>query len=73
MIIVTSAYQDSASSTASRPRGVAPARADLGFDDVGFRSHEINTPVIDSLAGSGVILDQYYVQDVCSPSRSVFM
>lgn len=46
---------------------------DLGFDDVGFRSHEIKTPTIDSLAHSGVILDQYYVQDVCSPSRSTFM
>ena len=48
--------------------------ADLAFDDVGFRLHEINTPVIDSLAASGVVRDdQYYVQDVCSPSRSVFM
>ena len=46
---------------------------DLGFDDVGFRSHEIQTPTIDSLARKGVVLDQYYVQDVCSPSRATFM
>jgi len=46
---------------------------DLGFDDVGFRSHEILTPTIDHLAQEGVILDQYYVQDVCSPSRATFM
>ena len=46
---------------------------DLGFDDVGFRSHEIATPTIDSLAMNGVILNKYYVQDVCSPSRATFM
>jgi arylsulfatase B len=46
---------------------------DLGFDDVGFRSGEIRTPHIDGFAKSGLVLDQYYVQDVCSPSRSTFM
>ena len=46
---------------------------DLGFDDVGFRSNEIRTPVIDGFARNGLVLDQYYVQDVCSPSRSTFM
>ena len=37
------------------------------------RSGDIHTPVIDSLAAEGVILDQYYAQDVCSPSRASFM
>ena len=46
---------------------------DLGFDDVGFRSHDIRTPAIDGLAQRGATLDQYYVQDVCSPSRATFM
>ena len=41
--------------------------------DVGFRSHEIRTPTIDGLAAKGRVLDQYYVQDVCSPSRATFM
>jgi arylsulfatase A-like enzyme len=45
---------------------------DLGFDDVGFRSHQIRTPTIDAWAKDGIILDQYYVQDVCSPSRATF-
>ena len=27
---------------------------DLGFDDVGFRSHEIKTPTIDGLVAAGV-------------------
>lgn len=38
------------------------ALQDLGFDDVGFRSHQIKTPTIDKLALEGVVLDQYYVQ-----------
>jgi arylsulfatase B/arylsulfatase I/J len=52
---------------------------DLGFDDVGFRSGSdynvsgIRTPTIDALAADGIILNQYYVQDVCSPSRATFM
>ena len=46
---------------------------DLGWDDVGFRSHEIETPTIDSLAANGRVLQSYYVQDVCSPSRATFM
>ena len=46
---------------------------DLGFNDVGFRSHEIKTPNIDKFALQGVILNKYYVQDVCSPSRATFM
>ena len=45
---------------------------DLGWDDVGFRSHQIQTPHIDSLAARGRVLSRYYVQDVCSPSRATF-
>lgn len=45
---------------------------DLGWDDVGFRSNQIKTPNIDSLAAGGRVLNHYYVQDVCSPSRAGF-
>lgn len=70
-----------ASSTIVRSEFVAPRHHvlfvvvdDLGFDDVGFRSGgEIRTPHIDALAREGVILNKYYVQDVCSPSRATFM
>jgi len=46
---------------------------DLGWDDLGFRSGQIKTPVIDDLAKNGVLLGSYYVQPSCSPSRSCFM
>ena len=42
---------------------------DLGWSDVGFHGSTINTPNMDKLASEGVILDNYYVQPICSPTR----
>ncbi|PFX34712.1 Arylsulfatase B [Stylophora pistillata] len=46
---------------------------DLGWLDVGFHGSKINTPTIDSLAKEGVILDNYYVQPLCTPARGALM
>ena len=62
-----------AGAASARPHVLFTVVDDLGFDDVGFRSHDIRTPHIDGLAARGATLDQYYVQDVCSPSRATFM
>ena len=42
---------------------------DLGYNDVGYHGSEIKTPNIDKLARSGVRLENYYVQPVCTPTR----
>lgn len=46
----------------------------MGFNDVQFHgSPQIPTPNIDAIAAAGVILNNYHVQPVCSPTRSTFM
>lgn len=42
---------------------------DLGWSDVGFHGSKIRTPNVDVLAREGVILDNYYVQAYCTPTR----
>ena len=33
----------------------------------------VKTPTIDELASSGIFLNQYYVNSLCSPTRATFM
>lgn len=42
---------------------------DLGWGDVGFNGSEIETPNIDSLAATGVVLERFYAFPTCSASR----
>ncbi|GFR66843.1 arylsulfatase B [Elysia marginata] len=58
---------------ATRPHIVFILADDYGFNDVGYHGSEIATPAIDYLARHGVKLENYYVQPVCSPTRSQLM
>jgi len=47
---------------------------DLGRNDVGFMGGtDIKTPNLDQLAKEGAVLDAFYVQPVCSPTRAAFL
>ena len=46
---------------------------DLGWSDVGFHNPQINTTNLDHLASEGVILDNYYVQPSCTPTRAALL
>jgi arylsulfatase A-like enzyme len=61
---------------------------DLGYNDVGFHQnkksganplglptiqYEYLTPTIDALAAESAILDSYYVQPLCSPTRGAML
>ena len=56
-----------------RPHVVFILADDLGWDDVGWANEKVNTPVLDKLRENSIELDQYYVQQVCTPSRAALM
>jgi arylsulfatase A-like enzyme len=59
---------------AEKPNIVFLLADDLGRHDCGFMGGtEIKTPHLDRLARSGAILDAFYVQPVCSPTRAALM
>lgn len=61
--------------TSKRPNIVLIVADDLGWGDVGWTNPNMEdvTPTLTKLARNGVILSQYYVQQVCSPSRAALM
>ncbi len=47
---------------------------DMGYNDPGFMgSKDLRTPNLDKIAQGGTILRSFYVQPVCSPTRSTIM
>lgn len=57
-----------------RPNIVFILADDLGRQDCGFMGgKEIKTPHLDALAAKGTILDAFYVQPVCSPTRAALL
>ena len=62
-----------ATETAKKPHILLILVDDLGWSDVGFHGSKIRTPNVDKLASDGVILDNYYVQPYCTPTRDALM
>jgi len=46
---------------------------DQGWKDVGYHGSDIKTPNIDRLAATGVRLEQFYAQPMCTPTRAALM
>jgi arylsulfatase A-like enzyme len=59
--------------SAPRPNVVVVLIDDMGYADVGWHDQTMHTPEMESLAQTGVLLEQFYVQSTCTPSRSMLM
>lgn len=46
---------------------------DLGWKDVGYHGSDIKTPNIDHLAKTGVQLEEFYAQQLCTPTRAALL
>ena len=67
------AEQSSSDSSGQQPNIVYIVADDLGWKDVGFHGSDIKTPNIDTLAATGVRLEQFYAQPMCTPTRAALM
>jgi arylsulfatase A-like enzyme len=59
--------------TGRPPNVIVILADDLGWNDVGFHGSEIRTPNLDRLARGGLVLDRFYSQPLCSPTRTALM
>ncbi|MEZ6055136.1 MAG: arylsulfatase [Planctomycetaceae bacterium] len=58
----------------TKPNIVFILSDDQGYADTGFMgSTEIRTPHLDAIAKQGTVLESFYVQPVCSPTRASLM
>ncbi len=56
-----------------RPNIVYIVADDLGHKDTGFHGSDIMTPNLDKLARTGAVLERFYAQPMCTPTRAAFM
>ncbi|XP_071391521.1 arylsulfatase I-like [Centroberyx affinis] len=62
--------QDGNNKEKSQPHIIFILIDDQGYNDIGYHNPSIKTPTLDKLAAEGVKLENYYVQPICTPSRS---
>ena len=71
--LLAASHTAAADDAGSRPHILLIVADDLGWKDVGFRGSEIATPNLDELARTGVRLEQFYAQPMCTPTRAALM
>jgi arylsulfatase A-like enzyme len=62
-----------AAGTTQPPNIIYILADDLGWKDVGFHGSDIKTPNLDRLAETGVELETFYSQQICTPTRAALM
>jgi len=73
-LLLGSAVWLKAADNTGQPNIVFILADDMGYADAGFNGGtEIRTPNLDQLAQGGTVLESFYVQPVCSPTRASLM
>jgi arylsulfatase A len=71
IIILTLLVTGCNSDKSIRPNILLIITDDQGYGDVGYNGNTIvSTPVIDNLAETGIVLNEFYVSPVCAPTRA---
>ncbi|XP_035663830.1 arylsulfatase B-like [Branchiostoma floridae] len=73
VVCVLSGGKTFAQSSSGKPNIVFILADDYGWNDIGYHGSVIRTPNLDRLAAEGVKLENYYIQPICTPSRSQLM
>src|SRR5579871_1104763 len=61
-------------SAADRPNVVVILTDDQGWGDLSINGNtNLSTPHLDSIAKDGALLERFFVQPVCSPTRAEFL
>src|SRR5262245_28551739 len=73
-LLIASTVSLSARAADKKPNIVHIVADDLGWKDVGFNGcTDYKTPNIDNLASGGAKFTQFYVQNMCTPTRACLM
>ena len=61
--------------SSSKPNIIFILADDLGWNSIGYELYDLSftTPYITSLAKQGIVMNNYYGQEVCTPSRASLM
>ena len=70
LVAIISSHLSTLVWSSSPPNIVFVLADDFGYHDVSYHGSAIKTPTLDQLAAEGVQLDNYYVQPICTPTRS---
>ena len=73
LLILAACSPASEEPATTRPNFVVLLADDLGWNDVGYHGGEYPTPNIDRLAKRSALLESFYVQPLCSPTRAAFL
>ena len=60
-------------SAAKAPHIIVIVADDLGYNDVSWHNDVVLTPHLADMASRGIILEQHYSQESCSPTRGALL